>query len=350
MYLCRMKHLQRLTLYAIASVIIFASCNNGINRDTTKKGSSGKTLEVLFVAEKSLYQGDMRPLIDSLFRRPQLGLPQEEPIFDVVNIPISSYKNSEMFRVHRNVILCDVKAENPNKAYRHIDQWSEPQIVFEFAAKDSKSLDSMLRQYAPTIIKDIYRTEHRRMIKAFKGTEGIEVRNAIEKQIGLRLTVSEEFELAKPNNPTEDFVWIRKETKDFGIGVLVQVMPYREESVFEQSHILDMLDTMMRRHVPGSAENSYMGTERRMDNYTQTIDFEGSPYCVETRGCWRTYGDFMGGPYVNYTLLSPDKKQVITLTGYVYYPSGRLKSVTKRDLLMQVEGICHSLEMGGASK
>ena len=67
------------------------------------------------------------------------------------------------------------------------------------------------------------------------------------------------------------------------------------------------------------------------------------PYCVETRGCWRTEGDFMGGPFVNYVVLSPDNKQVVMLTGYIYYPSGRIKTLSKRDLLMQAEGICHSL-------
>ena len=86
-----------------------------------------------------------------------------------------------------------------------------------------------------------------------------------------------------------------------------------------------------------------MNVERRMPFYTRKVDFEGSPYCVETRGCWRTEGDFMGGPFVNFVVLSPDNKQVVFLTGYIYYPSGRIKSLSKRDLLMQAEGICHSL-------
>jgi hypothetical protein len=50
----------------------------------------------------------------------------------------------------------------------------------------------------------------------------------------------------------------------------------------------------------------------------------------------------MGGPYVSYTLLSPDKKNVIMLMGYVYCP--RNKPWTKRDLLMQVESICWSID------
>ena len=104
----------------------------------------------------------------------------------------------------------------------------------------------------------------------------------------------------------------------------------------------------MKRHVPASADNSYTGIERRKENgeylaplVRRQVEFD-SDYCIETRGSWRSFGDFMAGPFVNYTFLSPNKKKVIMLTGYVYCP--RNKPWTKRDLLMQVEGICWSYD------
>ena len=108
----------------------------------------------------------------------------------------------------------------------------------------------------------------------------------------------------------------------------------------------------MRRHVPAAAEGSYMGLERRRDKegyylapiYRKQVAFHDSPYCIENRGNWRAFGDFMGGPFVSYALLSPDQKKVIILTGYVYCP--RNKPWSKRDLLMQVESICHSIDFG----
>ena len=65
---------------------------------------------------------------------------------------------------------------------------------------------------------------------------------------------------------------------------------------------------------------------------------------VETRGLWRTYNDFMGGPFVSYTFLSPGGEEMMTLVGCVYSPSQRNKMVMKRDLLMQLDGICRSLK------
>ena len=116
-------------------------------------------------------------------------------------------------------------------------------------------------------------------------------------------------------------------------------MPYQSEEQFLPEKIDNRLDTMMRRHVPGPAEGSYMGTERRMEITHELYDYKGSKYCIETRGLWRLFGDFMGGPFVTYTLLSPDGKQVVEVTGFVYCPR-----FDKRDYLMQVDGICNSVK------
>lgn len=332
----------------LMAVMLVCSCGNRQDSNTAqKKGSSGKTLELLVVANEDVYTGDTKVLIDSIFASPQLGLPVAESKFDIVNIPMSSYKNTEMFKVHRNVILLDVSPSNPDKVYMHIDEYAAPQVIVDFACKDARSLQENIRKYQDYMFRELYKAEHRRVQKAFRGMNGYDVNEAIKKKFGFSLLFSNEFSLAKEG---VDFAWVRKEAKDFGIGVLIDVFPYETKESFEEKSILDRLDTTMKRHVPASADNSYMGIERRCDEegnylapiYSKVIDFDSSEYAVETRGCWRAFGDFMGGPFVTYTVLSPDKKRVVMLTGYVYCP--RNKPWTKRDLLMQVESICWSLE------
>ncbi len=330
---------------AVLLAVSFFAVSCGRSVVSTKPGSSGKTLEMLFVADHDVYTAALQSTVDSLFRATQLGLPQVEPLFDVVNIPMSSFTGTDMFRVHRNVIVCDVKSSNPNKVYVYEDKYAVPQVVFEVAAADVSALDSLLCHYSANIIRQMRHADHRRIIKAFYNTRSVELMNEVEKRFNFTLTLPTEFAMAKPNNPENSFAWVRKEAKDFGIGVLIDVKDYKNADDFKQSFILDNLDTIMRRHVMGSADNSYMGIERRLDCYTTLADIENSPYAVETRGVWRTFGDFMGGPFVSYTILSPDSMQVVTLTGYVYCP--RFK---KRDYLMQVEGICHSIVFDTVSR
>jgi len=287
-------------------------------------------------ANKGLYTGATKELIDSIFLQPQVGLPQPEPRFSVVNVPVSSFENTQMFQMHRNILLCDVKEGNADKVYIHHDQWAEPQVFIDIAASSEASLCDLLRRYSDRIVDEIYKAEYRRMANAFYKDRNVELMHQIEDTFGFRLTFGKEFSMAKQN---DGFAWVMKRTKDFDLHVLVHVEPYRDKAQFEPEKIYNRLDTIMRRNVPAQAEGSYMGTERRVDIVSRVVDFEGPKYAIETRGQWRTFGDFMGGPFVTYTLLSPDGRQIVELTGFVYCPR-----FDKRDYLMQVDGICRSIK------
>ena len=322
----------------VAAVLLLTSCHSRQNDAIMKKSSSGKTCEVLLAADKNAYSGDNKVLIDSILREAQPGLPQPEPRFDVVNIPVSSLHNTQMFRMHRNIILCDIDSTNPDKVYISHDRWASPQTLVDIAASSDSALQDLLRRYEKVIKKEIYKDEHQRIINAFHGTRNVELMQRVKEKFGFTMTFSEEFRMAKTATEDPDFAWIHKETKDFSLGVLIHTMPYRDESQFAEEKILNRLDTVMRRNVPGPAEESYMGTERRMAIEQNRYDYEGSKYCIETRGLWRVFGDFMGGPFVTYTVLSPDGQQIVEVTGYVYCPR-----FDKRDYLMQVDGICNSI-------
>ena len=320
----------------MALALLMAGCHSAENKAIMKKSSSGKTLEVLLSADKGLYTGATKELIDSIFLMPQDGLPQPEPRFSVVTVPVSSLRSTQMFQMHRNIVLCDVREGNDDKVYIHHDHWAEPQVFVDIAASSEQSLQELLRRYAERIVSEIYKAEYRRMAAAFYRDRNVELMHQIEDTFGFSLTVGKEFRMAKQ---ADGFAWLMKRTKDFDLNVLVHVEPYRDQSQFAAEKIYNRLDTTMRRNVPAQAEGSYMGTERRVELQSRVVEIEGTQYAVETRGQWRTFGDFMGGPFVAYTLLSPDGTQLVELTGFVYCPR-----FDKRDYLMQVDGICHSIK------
>ncbi len=316
--------------------LVATGCNSPENKALSKKSSSGKTQEVLLAANKGLYTGATKAVIDSILLEPQDGLPQPEARFTVVTVPVSSLESTQMFQMHRNIILCDVKAGNPDKLYIHHDHWAEPQVFIDIAASSEESLQNLLRKHADRIVEEIYKAEYRRMDAAFYNDRNIELVHQIEDKFGFTMSIGKEFRMAKQS---DGFAWIMKRTKDFDLNVLVHVEPYRDQSQFAPEKIYNRLDTTMRRNVPTQAEGTYMGTERRFPLESRVVNFEGAQYAVETRGLWRSFGDYMGGPFVSYTLLSPDGTQVVELVGFVYCPR-----FDKRDYMMQVDGICHSIK------
>lgn len=329
--------MKRIALF-FAAALLMVACNNRQNDAILKKSSSGKTLEVLVAADKGRLSKTTRDVIDSVLRQPQGCLPQPEARFDVVSVPVSSLRNTHMFQMHRNIIILEVKDGNPDKVYIDRDKWAEPQVVVDIAASSEESLRDLLCKYEPNIVQAIYDAEHKRMQKAFYNVRNVDLMNRVKEKFGFELTFSEDFMWASED---DGFAWIRKETKDISLGVLINTSPYRSQDQFSPEKIYNRLDTIMRRHVPSPGEDGYMGTERRVEMESMQVDYEGSQYCIQTHGLWRLVAttDRMGGPFVCYSLLSPDGKQVVDLIGFVYAPR-----FNKRDYLMQVEGICASLK------
>lgn len=336
-----MKIMIKNILVLFLTVGMLCSCVSKQEAKTGKKGSSGKTCELMIVIEKEHFQGTTKHLVDSLFASPILTQLRPEPMFSIVTIPPSSFQSQEMFRVHRNIIMVDVKSENPNKVYRHIDNWAAPQVVWDFAVKDLTAFDTLLAKYYPKILDDFYNAEHKRIQNAFMTIPAPDLMDKVEKQYGFRLTFSNEYSVAKMS---DTFGWIRKETKDYSIGILIKKVPYTTQKAFESEAILDSIDAMMKQHVPGPADSSYMGLERKRFDIEHRQVKLADQYCIEHRGQWKTFGDFMGGPFVSYTLTSPDNQYLITLVGYVYSPRFDRPTYLHRDFLMQTEGICYSIK------
>jgi hypothetical protein len=336
-----MKKISSFFALAIAAVTLFSGC--GPTPFTGKPGSSGKTLEMLVVAKQSVYSGTTKQVIDSIFASPQIALNQPEPCFDLVHISPSSFEDNAMFQSHRNILILDVNPQNINKIYLEQDKWSTPQIVIRITASDKRSLDSMLLVKNERMLSEYYNQEYRRMDKVFSSAPGIKIQNKIKGKYGFSLTIPEEFELAKMREES-DFTWLLKRTKDFDLYLYIFSRPATSSNDFEQATILDNIDTMLRRYVPGPSEGSYPGVERRLDSYSRDVVLADDLNAVETRGLWCTHNDFMGGPYVSYTFSLPGSDLVYTVMGCVYSPSGRNRMVMKRDLLMQLDGICRSIK------
>lgn len=337
-----MKKITFLSVVLVAAVMLFGGC--GPTPLTGKPGSSGKTLELMIVSSDGLYSSSTKQAIDTLFNEPQMGLNQPESRFDVVHIVPSSFEGNTMFQAHRNILILEVDPQNINKIYIDKDVWASPQVVIRMTASDRRSLDSMLLVRKERLREEFYTQEYRRMNKVFSQNPDFKIQKYIQDKYGFSIVIPDEFALAKLKEQN-DFTWVLKRTKDFDLHLYINSLPAVGPKDFEEATILDNIDTMLRRNVPGPSEGSYPGVERRDFFYTRNVVLADSIPAVETRGLWRTYNDFMGGPFVCYTFSLPGSDRVITLMGSIYSPSERSKMVMRRDLLMQVDGICRSLKI-----
>lgn len=138
---------------------------------------------------------------------------------------------------------------------------------------------------------------------------------------------------------SEDFDWIRYETPEISLAIMVYRFPYNSDSTFTYNYLLNKRDSVLKVNVPGPSKGSYMTTEKRAAPIFQITKHNGN-YAADMRGLWRVENDFMGGPFLMLAELDTYNGQVIVADGYVYAPSKN-----KRNYIRQIEAIVYSMIM-----
>ena len=140
----------------------------------------------------------------------------------------------------------------------------------------------------------------------------------------------------------DKFMWLRQDTKNVTNNILIYEVPYDAQSMSGEN--LKTLPIRLRneigkRYVEGPSEESYLGTELRLPYIQQDRDL-GNRYALETRGLWKMEYDYMGGPFVNYTIYDEPNNRMVLIEGFVYAPGEK-----KRKLMRNMEAILSTFSM-----
>ncbi|MDR0969191.1 MAG: DUF4837 family protein [Lentimicrobiaceae bacterium] len=322
----------------ILFIAAFASCISDTEKKIDKPRSVGGTSELLVVVQnQAQWNGEEGEAIRNFFEQEQYGLPQPEPIYKVTNLLVSGF--SDMFKKHRNILIVEI---NPNleevTVEAYADFWAKPQHVIKIAAPNDQTWVETFNLRSQSFL-DLYMAgERERMMNVYRPTINSKITQALEKDLDIWMAVPEGFYVAKSE---KDFIWIRKELIDMSQGIIAYTIPYRDTLDLTQNRLIAVRDSVLKRHIPGPLDGSYMTTDKEfmVPKIFNTGKFV-TDFAVESRGMWNVVGDFMGGPFVAYTVVDQERGRLITVEGYVYAPNQN-----KRNYLLQLESILYSLKI-----
>lgn len=310
---------------------LFSSCGDGtaLMRNTT-----GKPGETIVVIAREYWNGQIGDTILHYLSQPQLGLPQEEPILNITDIPPDAFNT---FETSRNIILTRILPSviEPTVTVQR-DLYAKSQLVITVQAPDDSSFIRIFSKKSDMIIATILHAEKRRLMEMYAQNKykNQGIFDKLNEKYKFTLNIPKGYKLIKD---TSNFVWISYEAPLTTQAILAYWYPYESDSTFTAKYLLHKRDSILRLHVPGPLPGSYMTTERKLPVLAQPFTFNGN-YSMEMRGLWRVQGDFMGGPFVSLSTLDAANKRVLTVEGFIYSPK-----YNKRDYLRQVEAMIYSL-------
>ena len=327
-----MKRINQLVfLLLIAS--IFAGCR----ADSTHmyKNITGRAGELVVVISKESWDGSPGKIVRETLAQPHVGLPQDEPLFDLIDVPHAAFK--DIFKSTRNIVQTSISSNADDSGINFTDDvWAYPQATIQIRAKNADEFVKIFEKNKEKILSYFVQAEKERITMNYKNTYEKAVFNTLNTEFAATMKVPPGFRIMEKK---KDFLWVQYDTPEIIQGIVIYSYPYVSDSAFTVGYQLPIRDSLLRKYVPGPTDGSYMSTEKRLDQINNIIKHNGN-YASEMRGLWRVENDFMGGPYVALSELDASNQRVINAFGFVYAPSK-----DKRNLLRQVEAMIYSLKL-----
>jgi len=310
-------------------LFFFSSCESSVKNYIPK--SSGKINTVTVVIENSMWNGLVGEEIRQSFASEFKGLPQQEPVFSLKQIPPSTF--SGFTRESRNILF--VKKSVKDTFFIKKNKYAYPQVFVNFSAKSEKKIIQKIIKHKRSVISEIKKEEIKENQKRIKISTL--KKNELKPLLSIDIKIPSAYKIFKKGKG--NIIWFQRDTEKGTVNFLVYSLEKKDIDQFTLNKIISMRDSVGKAFLPGRNKNSYMITESAYEPYIKKVKIKGFE-SIETRGTWEVKNDFMAGPFINYIIKDIINNRVLVLEGFVFSPSSK-----KRDLIFELEAISKSLEI-----
>jgi len=324
------------TFFLLFSVVFLISCNE--NGDEKEKrilsDSSGNINQITLIIENDLWNGPVGEAIRDNFAATVEGLPQEEPMFSLNQVPPETFSGF----VRRNRSFISIQEGKEKEARIIKDLYARPQTGVIISGENEEELVHIINESSEKLVSAFKETElkekQRRMGKSLKDDD------KLEEKFGLSLKFPSAYRYALEE---DNFVWLRKEIPKGNMEILIYEVPFSqiEADTNTIGNIIKMRDSIGKVHIPGPKpeKGMHMITEEAYAPYLFETEIDGK-FAYETRGTWEVKGAFMAGPFLNYAIKDEANNRYLVIEGFVFSPSRG-----KRDNMFEIDAILQSAKI-----
>ena len=315
-------------------LLTLAACGDAKENAVILTDSSGNINNLNVVIENELWKGEVGEAIRRIFAAPVDGLPQDEPLFSISQMPPSAFKG--FARKNRTFLAIEKEsgAEADIKIAR--DPYARPQVGIFVTGETNEEIINLLQENSEKIV-ELYKmteiTEQQRRIG-----KSLQDDSELQENLGVSLDFPTAYRYAKED---DDFFWIRKDIPHGSMEILVYEVPLssidRDSTAI--ADIVALRDSVGKARIPGPIEGSYMKTEEAYAPYLFESEIDGK-FAYKTKGMWDVENFFMAGPFIQYAVFDEENDRIVVLEGFAFEPSA-----SKRDNMTELDAILRSAEI-----
>lgn len=349
----RVQGIQILFVFAV----LFTSCESFKEEEKriNKPESMGRFAELSIIVPRSCSDSSFDASLRACFGFPVAGLPFDgEPAYKLFVTDETYLKG--YFILHHQVVLLVPKdalqdyekvlepelfsairqaSMSGKSGIRLRDVWSKPQYVQVIIAKDKNELEALLQNSSESLRSAVIEAERstgsQRLFRTAPEsdsffTERIKDRSyAIRKKNSMRVAYM-----------SKNFVWMREQNKRYDLGICMYHLPWNGEIPLSRDSAIAIRNRYVGAVIQGTLPQTPMLTAlpEEVTLVHSEIDFNGKK-AFETRGWWELKNDFMGGPFLMYSIYDEKRKRLIVLEGQVYAPNEpKIKQIRELEVIL----------------
>ncbi|SFS42991.1 protein of unknown function [Zhouia amylolytica] len=323
--------MKKILVLITLGVLIFSCQEKDSKRVLPNSVGAINTLSV--VIDNNLWNGKVGDEIRDHFAAPVDGLPWEEPLFTIHQMPPEVF--TDFARNSRNILY--VAQDSSNVAAIKDDVYARPQKVAFIKGSTAESLIEAIKANSDEIISTFKKHDIKETQNRFKLSLNKE--NELKNKLGVSLTMPSVYKIVKEDH---NFFWIERQIPKGTMNIIVYEMPkdYYPTDSTRVDQIIKMRDSIGKKYVPGrNPETMWMVTEKAYAPYIFDSNINGYE-AIETKGMWEVKNFFMAGPFINYIVKDPINDRTLVLEGFTFAPS-----TDKRDYMFQLESILKTLKI-----
>jgi hypothetical protein len=322
-----MKHFGTLLLLLL---ILASSCGEESNKKKSYKPESlGAINQLAVVMEDPLWESEVGDKVREYFAAPIVGLPWEEPIFSIEQMPQRVFTGTTR---HRRAVLF-VGIDSVNVAHVKTDLYARPQKVAVIKGRNRQEIIQNLEAEAESIVAEIRQMELEEMQARF--FRSLSKDKVLQEEFGISLNLPSLYKLGKRE---DGFVWMDREIQKGTMNILAYEMPsdsFQNDTTLI-GDIVKMRDSIGQQFIPGPdlpTKKTYMVTENAFAPYVFSTEIAGRE-ALEVRGIWEVHNYPMAGPFLTYIIRDEENNRNLVLEGFTFAPS-----TNKRDYMFELEAI-----------
>jgi hypothetical protein len=306
---------------------IATSCGDGSNATSTYRPDSvGNINSLQIVTPEELWNGDVGEAIREHFAAPADGLPQDEPLYSMVQMKPSSFTDfARRYRIFLHATLSDSTSFSLNK-----NSFAKPQTGAFLTAPTTEELIALIHENKEKIKAAFYASEIKEKQKRIRLS--LRKLDTLQQEFGVKLKVPTAYRVAKSGG---EYYWLRKSLEAGTTNIFIYEVPF--EAIRKDSAMADIIkvrNTVGAELLPVEDGSKFI-TEAAYSPFLFSAELDGKETYI-MKGTWEITDAFMAGPFVNYAV----KNRWLILEGFTYAPSE-----AKRDLQFELEAIIKSAKI-----